>query len=99
MAKRNSKVLEARRFIVFLPVCLCILGTIFVYLAGYWVKIIEKYQEKVSMEEEIVSLKEKEEVLKGDVERLEDPDYVARYAREKYMYSKDGEIILRLPDE
>ena len=34
-----------------------------------------------------------------DVEKLEDPDYIARYAREKYMYSKDGEIILRLPEE
>jgi putative chitinase len=30
---------------------------------------------------------------------IKDPDYVARYAREKYMYSKDGEIILRLPED
>ena len=46
-----------------------------------------------------MALKEKEEELKVDVERLEDPDYVARYAREKYMYSKEGEIILRLPED
>ena len=50
------------------------------------------------MEKEIIALKEKEAELKVDVERLEDPDYVARYAREKYMYSKEGEIILRLPE-
>ena len=27
------------------------------------------------------------------------PEYVARYAREKYYYSKDGELIIKLPDE
>ena len=59
----------------------------------------KKYQERQELQNEIVALKEKEEELKVDVERLEDPDYVARYAREKYMYSKEGEIILRLPDE
>lgn len=31
-----------------------------------------------------------------EVSKLQDPDYIARYAREKYMYSKPGEIILRM---
>ena len=42
-------------------------------------------------------LKEKEDELKVDASKLQDPDYIARYAREKYSYSKDGEIILRIP--
>ena len=41
--------------------------------------------------------KEKEDELKVDASKLQDPDYIARYAREKYSYSKDGEIILRIP--
>ena len=36
--------------------------------------------------------------LKSQVADLKDPDYVARYAREKYLFSKDGEIIIRIPD-
>ena len=40
---------------------------------------------------------DKEEALKVDADKLQDPDYIARYAREKYLYSKDGEFILRLP--
>jgi len=95
--KKNKK--AKFRILVFLPVCLVILGAIFVSIGSYWVKIYDKYQEKQELESEIVALKEKEEELKVEVERLEDPDYVARYAREKYMYSKDGEIILRLPEE
>ena len=42
--------------------------------------------------------KEKEDELKATVTKLQDPDYVARYAREKYLYSKDGEIIIRIPE-
>ena len=34
-----------------------------------------------------------------DVDKLQDPDYIARYAREKYLYSKDGEFIIKIPEE
>ena len=87
------------RMCLFVPVCLLLLMTIFATIGSYWLQITAKYQEKKQLEEQILALKEKAESLRVDVERLEDPDYVARYAREKYMYSKDGEIILRLPDD
>ena len=96
--KRKNKKAKIR-VLVLLPICLVVLGAIFMAIGSYWVKIYDKYQEKGALEEEIIALKEKEEQLKVEVDRLEDPDYVARFAREKYMYSKDGEIILRLPEE
>jgi hypothetical protein len=39
---------------------------------------------------------EEKEVLETDILKLEVPDYIAKYVREKYFYSKDGELILRL---
>ncbi len=96
-AKKNKAKMKCR-LCLFIPICCVVLITVFVSVGSYWLQIVEKYQEKQQLEEEIISLKEKEEQLKVDVERLEDPDYVARYAREKYMYSKEGEIILRLPE-
>lgn len=99
MAAKKKKNKTKLRLLVFVPVCLIVLSAIFVAIGSYWVKIFDKYQEKSELEKEIVVLKEKEEQLKVEVNRLEDPDYVARFAREKYMYSKDGEIILRLPEE
>ncbi len=72
--------------------------TITVFSIGkYWVEIYQKYKEKQELEQKLYSLKEEEDALKVDVERLQDPEYVARYAREKYYYSKDGEFILRIP--
>ncbi len=68
-------------------------------IGRYWVDIYGKYKEKKELEKELTSLKEKEEELKVDVNKLQDADYIARYAREKYYYSKDGEYILRIPEE
>ena len=99
MAKKKKKSKFRYRVIFLIPLCIGLLAAIFITVGSYWTKILAKYQEKQELEKEIVVLKEKEEELKVDVERLEDPDYVARFARERYMYSKDGEIILRLPDE
>ena len=62
-------------------------------------KIIEIKNQKKALNDKIASLKEEQEKLNLDLKKLEDPEYVARYAREKYMYSKDGEIIIRLPDD
>lgn len=56
-------------------------------------------EQKKELEDRIASLKEEEKVLESDIQKLEDPSYVARYAREKYLYSKDGEIIIRMPDD
>ena len=62
-------------------------------------QISDLNKEKDSLVNEKVSLKEKEKAILADIKRLSDPEYVARYAREKYYYSKDGELIIKLPDE
>ena len=38
-----------------------------------------------------------EESLNSEVTKLHDSEYVARYAREKYMYSLPGEFIIKMP--
>lgn len=59
-------------------------------------KIQDLKNEKESLEEELVVLQEEKEILETDILRLKDPEYIAKYVREKYFYSKDGELILRL---
>lgn len=44
-------------------------------------------------------LLEEEASLNSEVTKLQDPRYVERYAREKYMYTKDGEKILIIIDD
>lgn len=97
MAKIHKK---SRRRIVFLGLgsVIVIIATTFT-IGKYWLEIYDKYQEKRELEKQLVSLKNKEKELKVDADKLQDPDYIARYAREKYLYSKDGEFILKIPKE
>ncbi len=62
----------------------------------YWPRIFDNYQEKKELEQKYTSLLEEEETLSGDIVKLQDPEYIARFAREKYLYSKNGEIIIRI---
>ena len=60
--------------------------------------IYDLTKEKKSLENLYVELQEKGESLKIDIEKLNDEDYLANYAREHYLYSKDGEYIIQLDD-
>lgn len=95
----KSKVKKTRR-VLFLGMGSLVVIVVTTFTIGkYWVEIFEKYQEKKELEEQFIQLKEKEEELRLDADKLQDPDYVARYAREKYLYSKDGEFIIKIPEE
>ncbi len=61
--------------------------------------IVNKYQEKEELNQQLAELKEEENILSTDVLKLQDPEYVGRYLREKYFYSKSDEYIIKLPDE
>lgn len=55
--------------------------------------------EKRNLENEYISLQEKAEDLKRDIEKLNDEEYLANYARETYLYSKSDEYIIQLNED
>ena len=95
--KKNKKKLKRMLFLGMSSIAI-IIGTTYT-IGKYWVEIYDKYREKNELDEKLASLKEKEEELRVDVNKLQDPDYIARYAREKYLYSKDGEFIIKIPEK
>ncbi len=97
MAKRKRKV--RTRFFLLGFISIFIICAVTFTIGKYWIEIFDKYKEKKVLDQELTSLKEKEEELKVDADKLQNPDYVARYAREKYLYSKPGEYILQIPEE
>ena len=98
MARKRVKK-RARRIATFGMISIIAIVLVFITLGSVFVEIIDKYNEKSSLENKLLKLEEKEKELEGDVKKLEDPEYLARYAREKYFYSKDGELIIRIPEE
>ena len=65
----------------------------------YWRQILNNNREKNQLENNYEELLEKENLLQNDVIRLQDPEYVAKYAREKYLYTKDGELIIKIIED
>lgn len=99
MAKVNAQTKRHRRLLFLGLSSFIVIGVTTFTIGRYWVEIYDKYQEKKELEDELIILKNKEKRLKSDANKLQDPDYIARYAREKYLYSKDGEFILKIPEE
>lgn len=60
--------------------------------------IFDLTREKKELENLYVELQEEAESLKIDIGKLNDEKYLANYAREHYLYSKDGEYIIQIDD-
>lgn len=98
MKKKHKKLINKSRIrILFLLVFFCSITCMLGYncLCNI-LQIKELEKEKDELKDKLVVLKEEKEALESDILKLEDPDYIAKYVREKYFYSKDGELILRL---
>lgn len=99
MARNNLKNSKKKRRRLLILGTFSIVTIVFtIYTMGkYWVQIYEKTHEKEDLSLELKKLKKKESSLRADANKMQDKEYIARYAREKYLYSKDGEFILRIP--
>ena len=62
-------------------------------------RVYEQRQEYVKLVEEKEVLEKEKEELQEEVNLLEHDDYVVRYARDHYVFSKSGEKVINLPDE
>ena len=99
MAKKKKGKKKAKRIMTFGLFSVLLITLVIFTLLSVFVEIVDKYQEKQELENRLVNLEQKQKQLETDVKKLEDPEYLARYAREKYFYSKDGELIIRIPED
>lgn len=103
--KTNKKIVKTKpkkktlRFLLFGVASCAFIAYFLCLVVSVSVDIMKKYKEKKELGEELILLKEKEQELAVDVEKLKDPEYVARYLREKFLYSKEDEYIIKIPDE
>ena len=97
--KKTVKMKRTRRMLLLGLGSVAIIITMTLTIGKYWVDIFDKYREKQELEEKLAELQAQEKELKLDANKLQDPDYIARYAREKYSYSKDGEFIIKIPEK
>ena len=92
MSKRKTKVSmkkNVKRLLVFGLFSVAIISFVLVSVYNIINQIVDKYKEASKLEKK----------LNNEITKLQDKDYLARYAREKYFYSKQGELIIRIPTD
>ena len=86
---------------------LLVFGTLSLFVIIYFMATIILYIysigslniKKDNLNNNLTELKREEKILTTEIEKLQDPAYIAKYAREHYSYSKDGEYIIKINDK
>jgi cell division protein DivIC len=90
---------KTKRRLTFLSCAIFLLiGAIIASVFNDLCQVIHNKNEISLLESEYDTLLKNQESLKSEITKLQDSDYVARYAREKYLYSLPDEVIIKLPD-
>lgn len=95
MEKRKTKK-EKRRILLISFLIVSLSAFLIKSVFSDWVQIMNNNKSIHTLNEQKRILLEDEASLKAEATKLENPEYVARYAREKYLYSMPDEIIIRV---
>lgn len=88
-----------RRLTFISGVIFLLVGVIITTVFNDLSQIISNRNEVAVLSEKYNSLLKEEESLNSEITKLQDSDYVARYAREKYGYSYPNELIIKLLED
>lgn len=96
MAKRRTIKKRYKKLLGFVYLGISV---IFIYtLCVNAIRVIDQQRELTQLQEKKTELEKEKKALSQEVELLNDDDYVARYARDNYVFSKDGEEVVKLPE-
>ena len=97
MTRKNSKRTK-RRILFFFILTIVVLSTFSVNLLKILIQIKNNNNEAEELRIAKKKYEREESYLKTEVEKFNDSEYIAKYAREKYFYSKNGEYTIRIPE-
>ena len=98
MKKKINKGAKRRLFLWFI-IFVLLMSYMSYTSIRYWKDILKNKKETKELSLKYDKLVSNRKKLERDVVKLQDPEYVAKYAREKYLYSKDGELIIKIVEE
>ncbi len=94
--KKKIPTASKHRLMIFGTLSIILMGYFFVTLITYTINIQNLKEKQKELTTELSSLKDDAADLSNTIQKLKDPDYIARYARENYDYSKAGEYIIKI---
>ncbi len=98
MKKKKMNKFIKRRLTFLSCAIILLVGLIVTNVFKDFCQIIHNKNEITLLNNEYNNLLHDAESLQSEITKLQDSDYVARYAREKYLYSLPDEVIIKLPE-
>ncbi len=94
----RTKKTNRERFRLFLiaTTMICLVGILVVSVYSDWKKILANQKLEVELNQKYEYLQDEEEKLNDEIDKLGDDSYLARYAKEKYMLSSEGDTIIKM---
>lgn len=95
---RKRKILY-RRLSVFFTLSLITSFIIVSNIISQTSELNAKIAQKQQLNKQLSSLQNQQSALKDNIVKLNNDDYIAKYARSEYFLSNKGEVIFNIPDE
>lgn len=96
MKKRQISKQSKRRLVILGPLSLLAIMYFLITSIGYIYSYTSLKKEEKNLQNELLSLQEEKANLKIEIQKLNNPEYVARYAKQTYLYSSNGEYVLKI---
>ena len=97
--KKKRRLKPKIRILITFIIAIILFGYVSYSAINYSISKTKFEKEEKVLKEKLGNLKDKEEDLNQEISKLKDDDYLARYAREEYLYSKDGEYVIKIEDK
>ena len=94
---KAKKVRLARRLVLFTILSFALVGFLISTLLSSKSAYEEKQLQKEQVAQELEQVKEEQEILKVQISKLNDDEYIGKLLRKQYFLSEEGEIIFTLP--
>ena len=89
--KRRLAIIGTASVIAFAFFCLTTIN--------YTYKIVKLTKKQNELVKDLNDLKTVKEELDIEIEKLQSEEYIARYAREKYLYTKNDEYVIKIQED
>lgn len=88
-----------RRLVFFSIIAVLAIGSMTVYHLKQRSVLAQKQEQYEELQEELTSMQHTENNLTEEISLLKNEEYVLEIARTNYFFSKEGELIFKIPDE
>lgn len=95
--KAKQAVLRRRRMAIFFIFAVIVIAGLIQANKVQNERLTEKVEQKANVSEELEQALENQEMLKLQIAKLEDDEYIAKLARKEFFLSEEGEIIFTMP--